>query len=815
MRATVVVSLPFWHMFLAQDGNAGICVTTGTKVREDIVPGAIVDIEGNTAAGDFAPVIRARNVTLAGSSSLPRARAVSLEEISSGLYDSQWIETEGVVRGVFTRKGHLVLILGSGASRMEALAAKGSEAEARHLVGARVRLRGTGAGIFNHQHRMIGVSIYSAGLSQIEVLEAAPKDPFSLPVTPMEDVARYAPGWTPERRIHIKGALAAQWPGKALFLSDGKQGVEVLTETTQVFEPGDVLDIVAFRAPGTVSYNLNDAEIKLLGHGAPPSAQPISASQALTGEYDQRLVQVDGRLISSQVSPNQATLMLKSGERVFTAALPGVPSPSFVELLRDGSGVRLTGIFVMDDADSNWPRRAVKSFRIIMRSPADLQVVEKPSWWTLTHAFSTMTLMLASVVGVLIWVIALRRRVKSQTRVIQQQLREAEILKERAESANRIKSEFLANMSHDIRTPMNGIVGMTDLILHSDLNEDQQECLHIVRSSADSLLSLINDILDFSKIEAGKLDIDSVAFNLRDCLNDTVRMLSFRAVEKGLGLSCRVHADVPEMVKGDPSRLRQIVLNLAGNAIKFTQAGQVSIEVNRDASELLHFVVRDTGIGIQPEQQQKIFQPFVQSESGTFRKYGGTGLGLSICSRLVEMMNGKIWVVSQPGSGSQFHFTAQLENASSAVAVSKPAPVPSGTAAFERLRILVAEDNAVNQKIAARILEKEGHQVLAAWNGREALEVLERESVDVIIMDVHMPEMDGLEATAAIRVREQGGAVSRPIIAATACAMKGDREKCLAAGMDAYITKPVQARQLLQMIDTVVAKERARQLVNA
>jgi signal transduction histidine kinase/ActR/RegA family two-component response regulator len=815
IRATVVVSLPFWHMFLLQEGTAGICVSTGAVARPDIAPGAVVEVEGNTAAGDFAPVIQAKSVTVSGSTPLPQATPVSLEQLASGLYDSQWIETEGVVRGVFLRKGHLLLILGSGASRMEVLAASGSEEEARRLVGSRVRLRGTGAGVFNHQHRLIGVSIYSTGLSEMHVIEAAPENPFALPVTPIPDVARYAPGWSPEQRIHIQGRLAAQWPGKSVFLTDGSQSVEVLTETAQIFQPGDVLDVVAFRAPGTVSYNLDDAEIKRLSQGAPPAPRPISANQALTGEFDQSLVQVEGRLINSQMSPNQATLMLKSGDRVFMAILPGVPGPAFAGRLRDGSKVRLAGIFVMDDANSNRPRRPVQSFRIVMRSPDDLRILENPSWWTLTHAFSTMTLMLVSGVGILAWVIALRRRVKSQTRVIQEQLREAQVLRDRAEAANRSKSEFLANMSHDIRTPMNGIIGMTDLVLHSELNEDQQECLHIVRSSADSLLSLINDILDFSKIEAGKLDMESVAFPLRECLNDTVRMLSFRAVEKGLGLSCRVHSDIPEMVKGDPARLRQIVLNLAGNAIKFTPAGQVSIEVTRDADELLHFVVRDTGIGIPPEHQQTIFQPFVQSDTGTFRQYGGTGLGLSICARLVEMMQGKIWVVSQPGQGSEFHFTARLETAASPVVALKLVTDARQAAVSEKLRVLVAEDNAVNHKIVARILEKEGHEVLAAWNGCEALDILERETVDVILMDVHMPEMDGLEAAAEIRVRERGTGLSRPIIAATACAMKGDREKCLAAGMNAYIAKPIQAKQLLQIIENIVAKDRARQLVNA
>jgi signal transduction histidine kinase/ActR/RegA family two-component response regulator len=822
LRATVLVSLPFWHMFMAQEGKTGICVTTGSMARPDLKPGDTVNIKGQTVSGDFAPIIsttgEASDVQITGNAALPPAKPVTLEQLSSGLEDSQWIETEGTVRGIFTRKSRLMLIVGSASTRTEVLVTGGSEEEARSLVGAKIRLRGTAAGVFNQKHRMIGVSLYASGLDEIKVLSPAPKDPFSIPPTTIQDVARYSPGWNPDQRVHIKGTLSAQWPGKAIFVTDGVQSIEVLTETAQAFQPGDRLDIVAFPATDQNSYNLGDAEIRLLGHGTPPPAKVISSQQALSGDFDQDLVQIDGLLISSQITPNEATLLLKSSDQIFMAILPGLPGLSFAEALRDGSTVRLTGIFSIDDGGSNRPHRPVKSFRIVLRSASDFQVLHQRSWWTAAHAISAICLLLASVFGISAWVAALRRRVKLQTRVIQQQLEEAQVLTERAEAANRTKSEFLANMSHDIRTPMNGIIGMTDFVLQSDLTGDQQECLEVVRSSADSLLNLINDILDFSKIEAGKLDIESVRFNLRDCLNETTRMLSFRAAEKGLELSCTVHPSIPEMVTGDPSRLRQILINLAGNAIKFTQAGLVSIEVSMEAADCqedghLHFVVRDTGIGIKPEQQRSIFEPFVQSDSSINRRYGGTGLGLSICARLVQLMGGKIWVVSQPGIGSRFHFTAHLPAAAPSAVPEKAAAARAEDASSDGLRILVAEDNAVNQKIITRVLEKEGHTVILAWNGREALEILDRQPVDLIIMDVHMPELDGLQTAAQIRSRESGTSLYRPIIAATACAMKGDREKCLAAGMDAYITKPIQAKQLLQVIDSIVARNPGRMLM--
>jgi two-component system, sensor histidine kinase and response regulator len=551
--------------------------------------------------------------------------------------------------------------------------------------------------------------------------------------------------------------------------------------------------------------------------------------------------------------------------------------------------------------------------------------------------------------------------------------------KEAAEAANQAKSAFLANISHELRTPMNGIIGMTELALDTNLSHEQREYLDLVRLSADSLLTIINDILDFSKIEAGRLDLDQLGFDLRESLGDTMKTLALRAHKKSLELACRIAPDVPERLVGDVGRLRQIILNLVGNAIKFTDRGEVVVSVSLAETDRergrqgdketerqgdretvgLVFEVRDTGIGIAPERHGAIFDPFVQADISTTRLYGGTGLGLTISSRLVELMGGQMWLESELGRGSAFQFTARFGTQEVGVAPAPPVQfldwselsvlvvddnatnrrileemlhgwrvrvttVSGGREALEAMRqasekqqpyslvlldammpvmdgfelaeaikqqprlagatimmltsadrqgdaarcrelgvaahlikpikqsdllnslqqvlglpaadvrkpaeallesaelaavapparslhVLLAEDNAVNQRLALRTLEKHGHTVVVASTGKEALAALDWQTFDLILMDVQMPEMDGFEATVAIRAREQTTGRHVPIVAMTAHAMQGDRERCLEAGMDGYVAKPIQAKELLRAIAAHVAPPSVRE----
>jgi PAS domain S-box-containing protein len=403
-----------------------------------------------------------------------------------------------------------------------------------------------------------------------------------------------------------------------------------------------------------------------------------------------------------------------------------------------------------------------------------------------------------------------RRELETTNRELEVALERARLLAREAARADEAKTQFLANMSHELRTPMNAILGMTELLFSSPLSREQHEELTMVGEAADRLLHLLNDLLDFSKIESGRIELEHVTFGFRDYVEQAVKLFMPRAQQKGLRLSLELDEALPPIVTGDPGRLQQIVINLISNAIKFTEAGEVLVKVralrHRKGKTWISFTVKDTGIGVPAEHQGLIFEAFRQADGSMARKYGGTGLGLAISKRLASLMEGTLEVESTPGEGSAFQVIIPFKVVEAEPAIALPASGVIEKAA-ESYHILLAEDERLNQEFVSRLLEKRGHKVTRVGNGLEVLQVMEENSFDLVLMDVQMPGMDGLEATRHIREREKGTGCHIPIIALTAYASKSDRGKCLDSGMDEYIAKPVRAAEIFPLLEQAAKRD--------
>ncbi len=414
-------------------------------------------------------------------------------------------------------------------------------------------------------------------------------------------------------------------------------------------------------------------------------------------------------------------------------------------------------------------------------------------------------LMVLFVVG--LWVIALRVAVRRRTRDLHKKMAEQTRQREASEAANQAKAEFLASMSHEIRTPMNAIVGFTDLALKTDVNPELRDYLDTVRTSAEWLMHIVNDVLEFSRIEAGRLQLDNAQLSLAECVRSALKIVQPEAAAKGLMLRSKIDPQIPPLLNGDFTRLRQVILNLVENAVKFTTTGSVILSATLESKSadavLVRIAVADTGVGIPPNKRQLIFEPFRPEDQIANGTFGGAGLGLAISRKLVTLMGGTIEFQSQLGAGSTFQFTAWFQKQKTSSDIDKPAVVPENIAP-RHLSILVAEDNAVNRRLITKVLESAGHRVSAGANGKEIVRIFGGEVFDLILMDMEMPEMDGLEATETIRASEPPG-THVPIYALTAHTLPGDRDRCYAAGMDGFISKPIVLDDVLRLVAEVAS----------
>ena len=930
-----------------QDKSGGIYVPVPSGTLGGIA-GDHIRLSGVTGPGAFSPVVDKPKFRVVGRSALPKPLPMSMEEIFLGRADGEWVELEGIVQSISQESDAYPSSMVVWGPHRFSLKIAGSQTIPPSWIDAHIRVRGVCSAIFNSNRQLMGIQLFSPGFKQIHLVDAAPVQAFARPVQPIRDLLRFSPSEAVGHRRHFRGTVLAANPSGPTWIQDATAAVLIRNHNTVALEPGDTLDVAGFAVPGQFSPDVRDALVSKLATGPPPLPLLLSAEELLSGQHDAQLVRTEAKLLSQFSDGEQSTLLMQAGRLTFA-----VRGPRTALSIASGSILRITGVCSIVVTDFHVSVRP-RTFEITIRSPADIVIVRGPPWLTAQWLFRICAATALMAAAAVTWIWVLRRRVRRQTEVIANKLVEVESLRQEAEMANHAKSEFLATMSHEIRTPMHGILGMTELTLDTELDPEQQDNLLAVKFSADSLLTIINDILDFSKIEAGKLDLDPIEINLRDSVEESFRALALRAAQAGLELVCSFDADVPEMVIADPSRLRQIVTNLAANALKFTSHGEVILHVSTesrlDKSITLHFVVSDTGVGIAAAKQKSIFSAFSQEDVSTTRKYGGTGLGLSISARLVEMMGGRIWVESEPGKGSHFHFTclcgvaedksiatvpvteselagvcllivvsnAKSRAALSAVveawgmkatlAASLPAAMQAlrsaayaqfalilcdahthpmhaagnwdgfgfaeqlaaepglttakmillasagqrgdaarcrqlGIASYltkpirqsdllaaistiigakdgaasitpvtrhtiredlaNRRRVLVAEDNPINLKILQRLVENKGHTVVTVDNGVKAVRALEEQTFDLVFMDVQMPEMDGFQATAEIRRREASTGKHQLIVAMTAHAMKGDRERCLSAGMDDYLTKPISKEKLNAVLEGV------------
>jgi|GEM_PF-4494593 len=880
--------IPGYTFGFLQDGSEGIYMALPAGACPPT--GHAVTVTAMAAPGDFAPILQVSAVAVGEPMALPPA--VPAHTLSIAARDSRLVEMHGEVRDLGMQTDlamHTLVLLSNGQRTRVDLPDSIPLPHIEALLGAHVTMTGVAATRFNEREQVVGPRLMVPSLDQIQVLTRPDRRPEVHPVTAVSNLLRFGHR---DDLVRVRGTVT--WVGldSSLVVQDDTGGVWVRPRWRVALpEVGQLVDVMGYEATNGLSPSLEDAELFPSAHtGSIPPA--VVHQTVLDVHRDGTLVELDAVLLGTTRASDRSRTRLQLDHKgtILEAMLAG-EAPD----LEAGSVLRTRGVLHLE-ADRNhvhvavYEDTAVQPTRatLLLRSPDDITVLQGPPWLSGRNAAYVGLGLLFLIAVVTGWGWTLRKQVAQQTTIIRQQLDQQAALAKAADAASHAKSAFLANMSHELRTPMNGVMGIASVLLRQNgLGPDQRELVRVIQSSSQRLLGLLNDLLDFSKIEAGRMELSPCPTELRDCIDETLELYWPRASEKGLALTATIPPSVPGSVQVDPTRLTQILTNLVGNAIRFTDHGEVRVTVTTAGPDRLRIDVTDTGIGLTEAQRGRIFQRFSQADASTTRQFGGTGLGLAISKHLAEQMGGEIDVDSTPGQGSTFWFTlhaptlrtgppesarplagkkvwvaglpmgnrtyllAQLERwgmdvvsrmATADVCVFGPVGldgpfiqrsvrVPDGplqsrgllrsllhqvgevapvhapdppTTRPPSLRILLAEDNLVNQLVATRMLELLGLSADVVSDGLAAVEAVVETPYDLVLMDVHMPQCDGIEATRQLRSHPRLAHRQPVIVALTASARQEDRQRCQDAGMDHFLTKPMVPDALADVLSKVM-----------